>query len=86
VGRAGRQGLTVALGPEYARNLARKAPKPDMMEAMEALDAEPDVEAPDEDADEAQLQSAYADFAQAAGIKQSPATLRALQEIIRLTK
>jgi len=57
-----------------------------MMEAMEALDAEPDVEAPDEDADEAQLQSAYADFAQAAGIKASPTTLRALQEIIRLTK
>jgi len=56
------------------------------MESMEALDAEPDVEAPDEDADEAELQSAYEDFAAAAGIKKSPATLRALQEIIRLTK
>jgi len=57
---------------------------------MAALGEEPDgdemAEAPDEDADEAQLQSAYAEFAQAAGIKQSPATLRALQEIIRLTK
>lgn len=40
---------------------------------------------PDEDADDAALQSAYADFARAAGIKQSPATLSALQEIIRLT-
>jgi hypothetical protein len=76
----------MALGPAYARSLARKAPEPDIMESMEALDAEPDVEAPDEDADEAQLQSAYEDFAAAAGIKKSPATLRALQEIIRLTK
>ena len=78
----------MALGSSYARSLAQKAPKPDMMEAMEALDAEPDpeMETPDEDADEAQLQSAYEDFAAAAGIKKSPATLRALQEIIRLTK
>lgn len=80
----------MALGSSYAKNLARKAP-PAEPDIMLALGEEPDgdeemAEAPDEDADEAQLQSAYADFAQAAGIKQSPATLRALQEIIRLTK
>jgi len=76
----------MAIGSEYARALARKAPAPD---AMDALDAEPEMdeaEPADEDADEAQLQSAYAEFAKAAGIKASPRTLSALQEIIRLTK
>jgi hypothetical protein len=76
----------VALGSEYARSLARKAPAPDVMEALEAEPEMDEAEPADEDADEAQLQSAYADFAAAAGIKKSPATLRALQEIIRLTK
>jgi len=66
--------------------LAAKAPPPDEMEALGAESDDEEGPVADEDADEAQLQSAYADFARAAGIKQSPATLRALQEIIRLTK
>lgn len=67
----------------YGKMLARKAPPPDEM------DMEPDADEmggpADEDADDAALQSAYSDFAKAAGIKESPATLSALQEIIRLT-
>lgn len=77
----------MALGTAYAKSLARKAPAPDAMDALSVDPDEPDADdAPDEDADDAALQSAYADFAAAAGIKASPKTLSALQEIIRLTK
>jgi len=68
----------------YGKMLARKAPPPDEMDALEP-DADEAGGPADEDADDAALQSAYSDFAKAAGIKESPATLSALQEIIRLT-
>lgn len=72
-------------GPEYAKDLAKKAPKPD---AMAALMVEPDeddeAEMPDEDGDQAAAMSAYEDFARLAGFKASPQTFAALKEVVRL--
>lgn len=68
-------------GPEYARELAKKGPKPD---PLEALGAEPEEEAemPDEDGDEAAAASAFDDFAKAAGFKASPAAYAAFKEAV----
>lgn len=67
----------------YGQMLARKAPKPD---AMEALGEEPDNPGPaeeeDEDANNAAAASAFDDFAKAAGFKGSSAAYRAFKEAV----
>lgn len=74
----------MALGPEYARSLAKKAPKPDAMAALMVEPDEEETEAPDEDGDQAAAMSAYEDFARLAGFKASPQTFAALKEVVRL--
>jgi len=71
----------MAMGPSYGKALARKAAPPD---AMEALGDEPDDMEPDDDGDDVEEQSAWEDFARAAGIKPSPAAYSALKELIRI--
>jgi len=74
-------------GIGYGKALARKAPKPDMMIALEAEPEEgDDMEAPDEDADDAVAMSAYEDFARLAGFKAAPATFQAFKELVRAIK
>lgn len=76
----------MAIGSSYARDLAKKAPPPDAMEALgigdddEAMEMEGPAE--DEDADAAVAQSAFDDFARAAGIKAGPGAYAALKEMI----
>lgn len=74
----------MAIGSSYARDLAKKAPPPDAMEAlgMGGDDEMAEGEAPDEDADNAVAQSAFDDFARAAGIKAGPGAYAALKEMI----
>lgn len=69
------------MDPSYGKSLARKAPPPD---AMEALGDEPDDTEPDDDGDDAEAQSAFEDFAKAAGIKAGPGAYSALKELIKL--
>ena len=74
-------------GIGYGKALARKAPKPDMMIALEA---EPDEDEaggpPDEDADDAVAMSAYEDFAKLAGFKPTPETFNAFREAVKAVK
>jgi hypothetical protein len=71
----------MAMGPSYGKALARKSAPPD---ALEALGDEPDDSEPDDDGDDAEEQSAWEDFARAAGIKPSPAAYSALKELIQI--
>lgn len=74
----------MALDAAYAKNLAAKAGPADDDE-MVALGGDDDMDMksePDSDADDAVAQSAFDDFARAAGFKPSPKAYSALKELI----
>lgn len=73
----------MALGPSYGRDLARRAPPPDELDALGADDDEDAAEEPDEDADDAVEASAFDDFAAAAGFKSTPKAYAAFKEAVR---
>lgn len=72
----------MAMGPSYARDLARRAPPPDALDDMEP-DADEEGGPPDEDADDAVEASAFDDFAAAAGFKSTPKAYAAFKEAVR---
>ena len=67
----------------YARSLASKAPPPD---ELEALGGEDMAEEADEDAETAQFDSAFNDFASAAGFKSTPEAKAAFKELVSYCK